>query len=125
MLKPVTTANIRKIPLYLKFALFSPISHSDYSFQFASIFSLSQFFFFIMPKTKRKEEKLCPVKRNSRRTKKRKVQLEKDAGPFYNFVRGERPLQITKIIEPIVVFMNIRLILILILDIVVSLHTSP
>lgn len=66
-----------------------------------------------------------PTKKKFSENKKRKVQLEKDAGPFYNFVRGERPLQITKIIEPIVVFMNIRLILILILDIVVSLHTSP
>lgn len=66
-----------------------------------------------------------PSKKKFSENKKRKVKLEKDAGPFYNFVRGERPLQITKIIEPIVVFMNIRLILILILDIVVSLHTSP
>ena len=66
-----------------------------------------------------------PTKKKFSENKKRKVQLEKDAGPFYNFVRGERPLQITKIIVPIVVFMNIRLILILILDIVVSLHTSP
>lgn len=66
-----------------------------------------------------------PSKKKFSENKKRKVQREKDAGPFYNFVRGERPLQITKIIEPIVVFMNIRLILILILDIVVSLHTSP
>ena len=66
-----------------------------------------------------------PSKKKFSENKKRKVQLEKDAGPFYNFVRGEQPLQITKILEPIVVFMNIRLILILILDIVVSLHTSP
>lgn len=66
-----------------------------------------------------------PSKKKFSENKKRKVPLKKNAGPFYNFVRGERPLQITKIIEPIVVFMNIRLILILILDIVVSLHTSP
>ena len=56
-----------------------------------------------------------PSKKKFSENRKRNVQLKKDAGPFYHFVRVERPLQITKIIEPIVVFMNIRVILIFIL----------
>ena len=45
-------------------------------------------------------------------------------GPYNHSIRVQRPLQITEIIEPIVVFMNIRVFLIFVLNKLDNLHTT-